>query len=78
LDSETELEAHAERLEGLASWADIDASRAIRCVKDKIDELKEEGIEKEKVSFPLGKDHKSDSFDDKSLRDLFEGLLQGQ
>ena len=76
-DSETELEDHVERLEGLARWADIDASWAIRCVKAKIDELKEEGIEKEKVSFPLGKDHKSDSFDDKSLRNLFEGLLQG-
>lgn len=75
-DSETELEDHAERLEELAKWADIDASWAIRCVKDKIQALKEEGIEKEEASFPVGEDHKSDNFDDKSLRDLFQGILQ--
>ena len=77
-DSETELEDHVGRLEELARWADIDASWAIRCVKAKIEELKEEGIEKEEVSFPIGEDHRSDNFDDKSLRNLFEGLLQGQ
>ena len=76
-DSETELEGHAERLEELARWADIDASWAIRCVKTKIEELKEEGIEREAVSFPLGEDHTPDTFDDKSLRNLFESLLHG-
>lgn len=78
LDAETELQAHAERLEKLARWASIDASSAIVSVNSRVEELRDENIETEKASFPTGVTDETDCFDNESLKYLFEGLLQGQ
>ena len=75
-ESETELKDHAERLKEMATWAGIDASSALRSVKSRLEKLREEKIETEVAAFPTGAARERDNFDDKSLKNLFEGLMR--
>jgi hypothetical protein len=72
---ESEIEQYSERILNLGSWAGLNFAGALQTLGERLEELKERGNTAARPSFPTGRSHERDDFDDSQLRSLFQTLI---